>query len=292
MMFTVKAKKYRLPFSRGILARSITRTGIEIAEAYHIAEEIGDTLEKKGIEEIHSEELMETTYHFLVDKNYKKRAKNYMVWRKFRKLGKPIIILIGGGTGIGKSTIGSELGYRLGIRSIIGTDTVREVMRKIVSTDLLPALHASSFKAYNRVESPSSYIDKTIYAFEMQVNYVSVGAEAVISRAIHEGFNLVVDGIHLVPGYVDVKKKDSKIFHFILHLKDKEEYTNRFYARSYTSKRKAKHYVKELNRILRIQDFIMDKAKEHNVPLIENNSAEESVNFIMNRITKELAKEV
>ena len=87
-MFTIKTKKYKLLFSRGILAKSLTRAGIEIAGAYHIAEEIGDILEKKKTEEIGSEELMETTYSLLTDKGYKKEAKNYLVWRKFRKLGK------------------------------------------------------------------------------------------------------------------------------------------------------------------------------------------------------------
>ena len=291
-MFTVKTKKYRLPFSRGILARSLTRAGVEIAEAYHIAEEIRDMLEKKKTEEIKSEQLMEIIYQFLNDKGYKKEAKNYLVWRKFRELGKPIIVLIGGGTGTGKSTIAFDLGYRLGIRSIIGTDTVREVMRKMISKELLPTLHASSFKAYSRVEPPSPYINRTIYAFETQVKYVSVGAEAVISRAEQEGINLVIDGIHLVPGYIDTEKENSKIFHFILYLKNKEEYINRFYARSYGTSRKAELYVKEFKRILEIQDFIVNKAKEHGVPLIENNSLDDSLDFIMDSMTKELAKEV
>jgi 2-phosphoglycerate kinase len=291
-MFQVRTKKYKLPFSRGILTRSLTRAGIEIAEAYHIAEDIRDILEKRKPEEIPSEELMEITYQFLNDKGYKKEAKNYLVWRKFKALGKPIIILIGGATGLGKSTIASDLGYRLGIRSIIGTDTVREVMRKIVSSDLLPALHTSSFKAYQQVDSPSSYINKTIYAFEMQVNYVSIGAEAVISRAVHEGLNLVFDGIHLVPGYIKIRNENSKIFHFVLYLTDNEEYINRFHARSSGSKRKAQYYVQEFKRIQEIQDFIMHKAKEHNVPLIENSSVEKSLNFIIDHITQELAKEV
>ncbi len=288
----VKTKKYKLPFSRGILARSLTRAGIEIGEAYQIAREIKENLKKKKTEEILSEDLMEITHDFLIDKSYQKEAKNYLVWRKFRKLGIPIIILIGGGTGIGKSTIAFDLGYRLGIRSIIGTDTVREVMRDIISLDLLPALHTSSFRAHEKIESPSSYINKTIYAFEMQVNYVSVGTEAVISRAAHEGFNLLIDGIHLVPGYIDIEKENSKIFHFVLYLDDKEEYINRFHARSYGSKREAEYYVDGVDRILEIQEFIVNKAKEHNVPLIENTSMGKSVNFVIHHITQELAKEV
>lgn len=291
-MFTVRTKKYKLPFSRGILARSLTRAGIEIVGAYHIAEEIRDVLEKKKTDEILSEELMEITYQLLSDKGYKREAKNYLVWRKFRELGKPIIVLIGGGTGIGKSTISFDLAYRLDIRSIIGTDTVREVMRKIISKGLLPTLHTSSFKAYSTVEAPSPYINKTIYAFEMQVKYVSVGAEAVISRAVQEGVSLVMDGIHLIPGYINIKKENSKIFHFISYLEDKEEYINRFYARSYRTSRKVESYVKEFKRILEIQEFIVNKAREYNVPLIENSSLEKSLDFIVDHITGELAKEV
>ena len=60
----------------------------------------------------------------------------------------PLVILIGGATGVGKSTIATQLAHRLGIVRVVATDAaIREVMRAMLSAELMPALHVSSFQA-------------------------------------------------------------------------------------------------------------------------------------------------
>ena len=47
--------------------------------------------------------------------------------------GLPVIVLIGGTTGTGKSTVASEVAYRLGITRVTSTDFIRETMRAFLS---------------------------------------------------------------------------------------------------------------------------------------------------------------
>ena len=61
---------------------------------------------------------------------------------------KPYVILIGSASGIGKSTIASELAKELGIKHLIETDFIRAIVRGIIGPDYAPALHKSSFDAY------------------------------------------------------------------------------------------------------------------------------------------------
>ena len=63
------------------------------------------------------------------------------------RLDVPLVILIGGATGVGKSTIATQLAARLGIVRVVATDAIREVMRSMLSPELMPTLHTSSFHA-------------------------------------------------------------------------------------------------------------------------------------------------
>ena len=73
-------------------------------------------------------------------------------WRILRESTEPIVVLIGGATGVGTSTLAADVARRLNIQSVIGTDSIREVLRRAISPDLLPILHKSSFEITRRSE--------------------------------------------------------------------------------------------------------------------------------------------
>jgi 2-phosphoglycerate kinase len=285
----VVGKKHVTPFSKGILAGSIMKAGLDVDKAYQMAEDIGQRIQTASIDEITEEKLTTMTYQTLMDTGYQDIASYYQMWHSLRENRQPIIILLGGATGIGKSTVAFEISHRLGIHSIIGTDVIREVMRKMVSYDLLPTLHTSSFNAWKSIETPSSYLSSVIYAFELQVSHVSVGVNAIIERALTEGVNLVLEGIHLVPGHMH--PQDETLFHFVLQLSDKSEHINRFFARAKDSKRPPEHYIRDIDRIRQVQEHVVGRAHKQRVPVIENKTMEETVTEILNRIYDRLQKE-
>ena len=59
-------------------------------------------------------------------------GKKYKNWRSLRTSKKPLIILIGGASGVGTSSMAFELANRLRLKNLISTDMIREVMRKII----------------------------------------------------------------------------------------------------------------------------------------------------------------
>jgi 2-phosphoglycerate kinase len=288
-LIEIVGKKYVTPFSKGILAGSLMKAGLDVNKAYQMAEDIQQQISGSGTKKITEAKLTSMTYQCLVDAGYTHIAAYYQMWHSLREEKRPIVILLGGATGIGKSTVAFEISHRLGIHATIGTDVVREVMRKMVSKDLLPTLHTSSFSAWKVIQTPSSYLSSVIYAFELQVSHVCVGVNAIIKRTLTEGVSLVMEGIHLVPGYIE--HYDEQIFHFVLSLSDEEEHISRFHLRAKDSRRPPEHYIQDIDKVRQVQDHIVGRARKQRIPVLENKTLEGTVTQILNTIYERLQKE-
>ena len=64
-----------------------------------------------------------------------------------QQLDLPIVLLVGGATGTGKSTLATEAAHRLGITRVTSTDFIRQTMRAFFSREFMPSVHYSSFEA-------------------------------------------------------------------------------------------------------------------------------------------------
>ncbi len=291
MSIKVQVNSDIVPFSRGILTRSIQKAGLSTGEAHEIAEIVKKDLANKEVKEVSKREIENLTYKELLNRNEEEIAKKYKIINNINRMDKALVLMIGGSTGVGKSTIAQELGYRLDIPNLIGTDTIRELMRHMISKDLLPSLHMSTFEAWKPLLGNIGS-DKVIQGYDRQVSYVSVGMKAMISRAKTEGTNMIINGIHVLPGYKFTKTDDQIVLEYVLKLTDKEDHKERFITRASGSKRPAKRYIKNMDIVEKIQDFIIDKAKENNVKVIENRNLEQTIDIILEDIYKKLSDEV
>ena len=187
---------------------------------------------------------------------------------------KPYVILIGSASGIGKSTISSEIAKELGIKHLIETDFIREIVMGIIGPEYAPALHKSSYDAYvtlkdkNRYESNGEALISA--GFEEHASFVIPAIEKVIKRAVDDFDDVVIEGVHLVPGLLNIKKfQEDAAIHFFILTADEETHKERFVKRAMKIKRGGKHleYFKE-NRI--INNYLVKQARDHHVPVINN----------------------
>lgn len=284
----ISDKKHGLPYSKGLMASSIMAAGLSPWKAYRIARQIEEYLREQGIYSLTVGELKELTVEMLRAKVGEESADNYLQWQALGKLEKPLIILIGGTTGVGKSTIATELAHRLGIVRIVSTDAIREVMRALFSKELMPALYNSSFNAWEflRLPLPKS-ADPVVVGFREQAQAVMVGIEAIIERAINEGTHLVIEGAHVIPGFLDAKYfKKAFIIPLIIVVNDMEQHRGHFYVREVEgeSYRPFKKYLANFHNIRKVQDYIKNLAKAHGVPAFSSYNLDTTISRIMSHV--------
>ena len=285
----VDGKKYKEPFSKGIMSRSLNVADIGIERAHDIASDIEAQLVKNNITEISSVDLADVVMNHLesIDPDI---ALKYNNWRSLRTSNEPLIILIGGASGVGTSSMAFELASRLRLKNLISTDMIREVMRKIVSKELSPVIHKSSFDAHESVRTPSIRIDSVIEGFISHVDVVNVGIEAIIERSAKEGISTIVEGVHIVPGFIrDDLMENNNIIMFTLTVDDEDAHRQRFYSRCRQPwvKRSLERYMDNFGSIRKTQRFLVEQAKIHDTRIINNVDINETIEIMVDDILKE-----
>jgi 2-phosphoglycerate kinase len=268
----ISDQEYELPYSKGLMASRIMATGLAPARAFHAAEVVEERLHALDKLSVTGAELNELTLDVLREEVGERYADSFSRWQTVRQLDLPLVILLGGATGVGKSTVATMLANRLGITRVIPTDAIREVMRSMFSEHLMPTLHTSSFDAARLVRSPlPRNADPVIIGFREQAAAVAVGIEALISRAVEEGTDLIVEGAHVVPGFVDGSRfaEQAVIVPLAITVEDEELHRSHFVFRADDARnRPSERYLDFFENIRKIQKYVKSLALEHGVPIV------------------------
>lgn len=288
-------KKGGLPFSKGILANSIAITGLDIIVSHKIAMDIQEYLFKNKVTFIPLEELRTLVFRFIKDEVSLEFAEKYLLWQSVGKLKKPIIILIGGSTGAGKSTVATMISNRLNISRVVSTDAIREIMRISISDKLIRPLQGSSYNAYKYLSLVPTGVDPVLLGFREQVMAVNVGIEAIIKRSVEEKIDTIVEGAHIVPGFFKIKEFYDKalIENFVIIVKDENIHREHFIKRTYETQgsRPMQKYLRYLKNIRLIQGYIVELAEKNKVKIIDNNNLDNTIKEVMDLMFQRVKKE-
>lgn len=285
-----------LPFSKGVLLQSLQAAGLEPAAGFEMAREIEADLLRKGRSEVTRDELRHRVYEALRKHRDEDCAERYLLWRWVRRPGCSLVLLFGGATGTGKSVLAAEVAHRLEIRQVLSTDTVRQIMRLMLSADLLPALHVSSYEAWKTIPGSTGKKERDVVeAFNEQSRRVLVGVRAILNRAATEGLSLIVEGVHLVPGLLDTRPPDPDmiIVPIVLSTLNKKIHLQRFPKRESQARRRTAHnYEAHFHQIQIIQNYILEMADEQDAPIVETRDLDETAPRLLSVIAQSVRKHV
>ena len=284
----ISDKRHGLPFSKGLLAQSIMSVGLPPSRAYSIAAAIQADLRERDELKLSLDRLRSLAVEYLQNMAGEEYATRYLRLRELSRLDLPLIVLIGGTTGVGKSTIATEIAHRLGITRISSTDSIREVMRGIFTRDLMPAIHESAFNAWQglRVPVPQG-ANPVIVGFREQTAVVTTGVKALIDRAVLEGESLVIEGIHLVPGYLDpCSFANARVTQLVIGVRDEEAHLSHFFIREVQTEgsRPLDRYRANFANIRLLGSYIEELAGEHDIPVVMSHQLDKTVAEVLEHI--------
>ena len=273
-----------LPYSKGLLARALMGGGISATRAYELALRVERDLARRGERSADFDRLLELAVETFGDEEGEHIVLRLRRFRELQRLDQPIILLVGGATGTGKSTVATEAAHRLGITRVTSTDFVRQTLRAFFARDFMPAVHYSSFDAAEAAgERADEAADPALVGFVEQTRNVLVGVNASIERALQEGWSMVLEGVHLVPGMVPAAIDGALVVHCVLAIENEDVHASNFWVRDTTSEglRPVERYLDALPTIRMIQDFIVARARRLEVPVIENGDIERAVGAVI-----------
>jgi 2-phosphoglycerate kinase len=283
----IAEREHGLPYSKGLTASQLMITGLGPGRAYAVANKIEQELVELGSESVTSEKLRDLTVDILRREAGDRYAEAFVKWQSVSELDIPLIVLIGGATGVGKSTIATQLATRLGITRVVSTDAVREVLRSAFTAAMFPTLYASSFAADKAVRQPIPHSgDRLIIGFREQAAAVAVGAKALIDRAIAEGTDMIMEGAHLVPGFLEgIDSNHAVIAPLLVIVDDEELHKSHFYVRGRESRnRHGNRYLAAFKKIRRIQKYMISSATMRGVPIVSHYDLDTTLSQIIDHV--------
>lgn len=282
----------KIPFSKRLLATTLTATGLLPERAFTVAVEVEAGLLAEPSRDVDVERFRSIVEGMLGRSEGERYLRRYRLWNRLAREDKPVVVVIGGATGVGKSTIAAQVAERLGVVRMISTDSIREVMRAFFSENLLPAIHYSSYEAGAGVRIPlGTDFDSPVVGFMEQVDMVNVGVLALLDRAIKERTSLIVEGVHMVPGMLACRGARERmaevvLLEMVVAVADARLHRSHFLVREQeTSGRRAiARYLKNFEEIRRIQDFILDRAQAEGTLVVNNLNIDDTVDMVVDAL--------
>jgi 2-phosphoglycerate kinase len=280
----VYSRDHGLPYSKGLMARSLSASGLPPERSWELARLLEERLAERGESRIAVADLRELAEEVIRERVGEDAVRRFHDWERLDKLDRPLIVLLAGTTGVGKSTLASMLAQRLGITRVIATDVIRQVLRAFFSHDFMPAVHYSAFEAGKAVELLADETeDPDVTGFAQQAESVGTGVSAIIERACQERTPMVVEGVHLVPGVLDDELRSRCVpIEAVLAVQDEELHRAHFSMRG--GDRPADRYLRRFDQIRKLQDYLVARAETEGVAVVDIVNIDQAVARVMDLV--------
>jgi 2-phosphoglycerate kinase len=275
------------PYSKGLMAQSLSALGLSLERAYELARHVEARLDVAAAERIEAAELSALAEDVLRAEEGEAAVRRFRHWRRLDRLDRPLVVLLAGTAGVGKSTLATMLAHRLGLTRVIATDVIRQVLRAFLSHEFMPVVHYSSFEAGAAVTEPVE--DPDVTGFEQQAASVGTGVAAIVERACGEGTPLIVEGIHVIPGALDpALRRRCLAVEALLVVGDEDRHRAHFTLRG--GERPAARYLSRFAEIRKLQQHLTERARAEGVPVVDNATIDRALAEVMELVLSRVGR--
>jgi len=201
-------------------------------------------------------------------------------------------VLLGGTSGCGKSTLASLLASRLGITTVLSTDFVRHMLRKIKGRDAAPILWASTYNAGACLDLPPDTPPdvQVLKGYDAQSSMLLENLSYVINSYESRKESLIIEGVHLsVENIALLMQRHPNCIPFLVCITNEDKHRERFAVRAKYMTLDGRHnrYIKFFRNIRCIQNNLVKKAREQFlIPQIDNTNVDRSVTAVHDILVK------
>jgi 2-phosphoglycerate kinase len=284
------------PFSKGILAVSLQGAGLDPSDAYDVARELEKSLLRGGRRAIDRTELRGLVAATIERAHGARASERYRILRAALEDARPLLVLLGGTSGVGKTSLAVEVARRLEISRVLGTDAIRQIMRLMFSPALMPEIHSSTYEVHRALKPELvGTANPVVAGFREQASKIAVGVHALLDRAVEENTSLLVEGANLLPGMIDLARyrDHAHVVFLVVGTLDADALERRFASRAVRAReRPSDRYQKHIAEILAIQAHILAEADRADLPIVDNVDFEETVKAVIRSVIARLRESV
>ena len=280
------------PFSRGVLVRRLVAVGLSVEEAIALAQAVHIRLDALGSDEVRGSRVDAEVQQLLAERHHRRHARRYRVITFIRRADRPVLLMVGGAAGTGKSTLSTELAYRLGISKVTSTDMIRETMRTVLSPAVVPGLHEHSFRGLVQGRQVlSDPHERVLAGFRQQALQVAVGLAGVVRRAIRENTSMIIEGTHLVPPFTQLLAPGAEVYFggVVLAVPREREHRRRFMRRARAQpNRDASPYLDAFSAVRWVHNDLLQLAEKHDALVLDNEDIGVSITGMVEYLSRML----
>jgi 2-phosphoglycerate kinase len=257
------------PLTKGQLARILETCGVPPNLSGALAVRVLCEVVKQRRAKISASRLMRLVTAQLAPDVGVSVLRRFRAWMAFKRSRLPLVVLIGGTSGTGKSTVAAQCSLHLDIHRTQSTDILREALRGLISADDAPELHRSSFQSAATGATDPALVRQ---GFLDQADWLSGAVDGVVQRSIKERSSTIVEGVHILPGthrrYLDAP---AVVVPVLLAVPQSESLKTRYTQRERGAPdRPGGSYLRHFGAIWDLQRFLVQRAKQHRVPVLVN----------------------
>jgi 2-phosphoglycerate kinase len=97
---------------------------------------------------------------------------------------------------------------------------------------------------------------------------------------LQEGWSMVLEGVHLVPGLLPNAVENALVSACVLQITDETAHAQHFFTRDAGGDRPMSKYLDRFGEIRRLQEYIVGRAERAGIAVIENESADRATRAV------------